>query len=510
MPSKSVFSNEKGLVQLVLLVVLIAGLAIGVYLVQKTQLLKSRAGGEPITLLDSSGKPLPMQTVNGVKVPFVTASASGAIKLRVQLYSPLGPSTNPACARTTSSPVSSPAKEGTSKFSLANDPTSLSINNSQAYCSEPTIVDFEISDKTPGSKFVWVEFYGSGNPPKIDRRSAQLLVVSVTPSPSPVATINAKITGAVALEKTNSANENRFTASRCLGKPFKQTPDMKVSNSALGNANWDCQDPTYFFGPTKGTLVKLAQGASQSLVMTPPAGYKCAWYSLYGDRTNESFNQQTCTISFVPKNNADIFAWFFFSKAQATTSCTLLLSGVKADVGKQCGDSKFSRTTDVNKDGVVNSQDVSLVTSNISNIQWCETRYSDTTDPCTGVNVKISGAVALDKTNSANQNRFTSISCAGKPFKYTPDMKINNVSLGNANWECNDPSFYFGPTKGKPVKLSNERQSITITPPTGYKCAWYSLYGDRSNEGFNAQTCTVTFSPKNNADNFIWFFLAPK
>lgn len=89
-------------------------------------------------------------------------------------------------------------------------------------------------------------------------------------------------------------------------------------------------------------------------------------------------------------------------------------------------------------------------------------------------------------------------------------MKINNATLGNVNWECNDPSFFFGPTKGTVLKLPNQRQSITMTPPAGYKCAWYALYGDRANEGFNAQSCTVTFSPKNSADNFVWFFLAPK
>lgn len=48
-------SNQRGIAQIILLVLLVVGIAVGVYLVQRTQIFRSKAGSNNIQWLSSSG-----------------------------------------------------------------------------------------------------------------------------------------------------------------------------------------------------------------------------------------------------------------------------------------------------------------------------------------------------------------------------------------------------------------------------------------------------------------------
>lgn len=75
--------NQQGVaVPALVLVVLLIGLGVGVYLVQKTQIFKPKASVNPITFKSSIGEALP------VNVSGVPQSTSSAVK--VEIISPLG------------------------------------------------------------------------------------------------------------------------------------------------------------------------------------------------------------------------------------------------------------------------------------------------------------------------------------------------------------------------------------------------------------------------------------
>lgn len=75
--------NQKGVVvQALILILVVIGIIVGVYLVQKTQIFKPKASVSPITFKSSTGEALP---VNASGVPESTSAA-----VKVEIISPLG------------------------------------------------------------------------------------------------------------------------------------------------------------------------------------------------------------------------------------------------------------------------------------------------------------------------------------------------------------------------------------------------------------------------------------
>lgn len=69
----------------------------------------------------------------------------------------------------------------TSSFRVAEDPSQFTDALLwQPYTGVPMPVDFTFSDKTPGNRFIWVEFKDSSN--KIERRNVQIKLLGVEPT----------------------------------------------------------------------------------------------------------------------------------------------------------------------------------------------------------------------------------------------------------------------------------------------------------------------------------------
>ncbi len=140
--------NQRGFAHLVLLLLLVVGLVLGVYLVGKTQIFKSRAGGGPIVLKEvATNTGLP--STNGV---YETTSP----QLLVELYSPLGPNYNGI-----SHPISGPLATYTVGFKIGEDPASLASSMVYSYHSDPMLIGYLFNNTSYGSKFIMVEFIAS-------------------------------------------------------------------------------------------------------------------------------------------------------------------------------------------------------------------------------------------------------------------------------------------------------------------------------------------------------------
>ncbi|KFE67516.1 hypothetical protein [Hyalangium minutum] len=127
---------------------------------------------------------------------------------------------------------------------------------------------------------------------------------------------------------------------------------------------------------------------------------------------------------------------------------------------------------------------------------------------------KVSGAVAIDGSDAMGANRVTQGPCAGKPFITGSTTRVNNAQLLNSRWDCVEPSFWFGDVLGQRVSLSATSQSFTYTPPAGFACTWYGLYGDKTGESFtrSGNNCTLTLQPNaavKRGELFLWFFVQP-
>lgn len=77
---------------------------------------------------------------------------------------------------------------GTVSYKIAEDPTDLDKMSFIPYKTEPTVLNYTLKDQSPGVKFVWVEFKAADS--RIDRRSAQIELVSPSPTPMPTATLS--------------------------------------------------------------------------------------------------------------------------------------------------------------------------------------------------------------------------------------------------------------------------------------------------------------------------------
>lgn len=164
--------NQQGVVaQFLVLLVLVAGLAAGIYLVQTGNLkLFSRASNPPIVFKSLDGKVLPLS--NGI-------SQSTTPSVIIELTSTLGAPVS------VSGPISGPDKTGTVAYRTALNPTDLDHAIFTPYLREPTSYNSTFPN-VAGTQFLWVDFKAADG--KVDRRSAQIQILATTPSPSPTLT----------------------------------------------------------------------------------------------------------------------------------------------------------------------------------------------------------------------------------------------------------------------------------------------------------------------------------
>lgn len=83
----------------------------------------------------------------------------------------------------TPTPTPPPPSVFTTEYRIAEDPSDFADPNKgwQPYDTEPIRIDnFEFKDKTPGPKFIWVEFKDTTG--KIERRSAQIKLLGLDPA----------------------------------------------------------------------------------------------------------------------------------------------------------------------------------------------------------------------------------------------------------------------------------------------------------------------------------------
>lgn len=352
--------------------------------------------------------------------------------------------------------------------------------------------------------------------------------------------ISYRITGAVAIKDTDSAGANRFSAVSCPSKPYRIDTSMTVTHPTLGSANWDCSDPNFYFGPSKGANATIKSGL-HTFSITPPSGYKCSWYATYEDRTNESYKDCKVNVD-LSKNNGSVFLWFFLvadsssgtnptpnpSPSTSPSSPTISsLSSSSAPVGTKIsfnganfGSSKGSvsfngtNATEVDwfSSGVLVDAKVPTgattgkVTITTSDNRTVTTSSDFTVTPTTFlINYKISGAVAIQNTDSAGPNRFTQSTCPGTTFKTDSSMNVQSSSLGLAVWDCGDPKFSYGLNYRV---MTSGSQNFTLTPPSGYSCAGYAVSETRNSDSFSNCTITIDIS-QSYSSVFLWFYVKP-
>lgn len=362
---------------------------------------------------------------------------------------------------------------------------------------------------------------------------------SPTPSPSPspdVSLGNVNIQGAVAIDGTDDAGANRFTAATCPGQPFQQVPSIKVNNPTLGDANWDC-GPGYYFGVSNQAKVNLS--GPQTFTITPPAGYRCEGVSnpSYINRDGVLFSGCSTTVNIQSSTNT-VFIWF---KLVPTS-----VQGISTSVHAQ--EANFFPTHfRVSNDGnTLTSAPEQPFAGNPTQIDWVLTEgngqktvyaqfkvngfwgpiyetsislevvtASPTPTPVptpaptptpAPIRVSIKGAVTIDRTNPVTETRLTAASCTDKAYISSPALKVRNTALGEAKWDCT-AEYYFGENKTATLNLSG-RQEFTITPPTGYRCDGVGVYINGSPESL-ASGCSATVDlSQNTRELYIWFYLA--
>jgi hypothetical protein len=130
----------------------------------------------------------------------------------------------------------------------------------------------------------------------------------------------------------------------------------------------------------------------------------------------------------------------------------------------------------------------------------------------------VSGAVAIAGGDDLGANRLTRGPCPGQPFitasALGSTIQVSNLALGQANWDCGEPHFFYGSTLGQQLALTQNSQQFNFTPPKGFACSYYGVYGPRASETFSKQSTgscavTITLGSGPGGDLFIWFFVDP-
>lgn len=152
--------NQRGAAHLLVLLILLAGLIAGVYLVTSGNPLKlfSKAANSPVVFKSFDGKSLSLNS-NGV---YQTTSPY----VRVEITSTLGP---PASL---SDPIG-PSK--TASYRGGFSPAEVHASAFQPYIAEPTVYGLKLKETTD-VQYYWVEFKGVDG--KLDRRVAKIKLIS--------------------------------------------------------------------------------------------------------------------------------------------------------------------------------------------------------------------------------------------------------------------------------------------------------------------------------------------
>lgn len=180
-------TSQKGFAQILSLILLVGGLIATLFLIKNPQIFRSRAGSEPIVFKDINGQPLPtkdnampytsstkikieitaphpptQQTVLGQAIDMLKERAKGKPQTKsTPTPSPTTESSPSPAVTPSPTPTPSPTtqeKMTTVSYKLAEDPTTLETIPPQPYNTEPTVLDYEFKDQTPGIKSIFVKF----------------------------------------------------------------------------------------------------------------------------------------------------------------------------------------------------------------------------------------------------------------------------------------------------------------------------------------------------------------
>lgn len=162
--------SQRGAIHLLVPIILLLGLVAGVYLVTSGNPLNlfSKATNPPIVFKSLDGRALPL---NSEGIP-----QTDSPEVMVELTSTLGPPIS------LPGPVSGPNQQGTVSYRTGFDPTMLDSAIFSSYLKEPTVYTVDFPNSL-GLKFYWVEFKGANG--QTDRRSAQIEVTALRPTPIP-------------------------------------------------------------------------------------------------------------------------------------------------------------------------------------------------------------------------------------------------------------------------------------------------------------------------------------
>lgn len=144
-------ANQKGFAHILAVLLLLAGIGAGLYLVTSGNALKlfPKAGGAPIFFMNSDGSPLP------VNLQGVAQASSPAVRVGL-------------------------SSTDTVAYRGALNTGDLQKGDFAPYTAEPMIINIELENK-PGIQFYWVDFKGASG--KIERKSAKIEVVNISPTP---------------------------------------------------------------------------------------------------------------------------------------------------------------------------------------------------------------------------------------------------------------------------------------------------------------------------------------
>lgn len=173
--------NQKGTIfQVLMLLILAAGILVGLYLVKNPQILKSRASNPAIVFKTMDGQDLPLNTTVDPPIPQTSGNSQGQFK--IELTSPIDSSI------------------GTKTFLISEDRLFSGVVE-QKYTSDPTTTIYATN---PGSKTIWVMFIGNDG-----QRLIKSAPIEILPNTSPTANIKINLSPAnIDLTVNNTATVN--------------------------------------------------------------------------------------------------------------------------------------------------------------------------------------------------------------------------------------------------------------------------------------------------------------
>ncbi len=138
-------------------------------------------------------------------------------------------------AAPTTVPTQSPVSATTNKFRIAENPADLDAAAWQDYTSAPVTLNFEFKDKTPGQKFIWVEFLDSNG--KKERHNVQIKLLGADPK---ITSCFLKFEGSNTVVNLTGQN---FGATKGLIKSGESDLQIKSWNNDAVQALWPSNTP---------------------------------------------------------------------------------------------------------------------------------------------------------------------------------------------------------------------------------------------------------------------------